>query len=264
MTTSAAELEKLYFTWLRKEYSFTDLENNVVKIDTPFLDSDFDYIVLYAQSLRNGKIVLTDDGWTIDNLQSAGLSLSKRSVTRRHLIEEIATSFGVEINLDTKNISLQTTLEDFAEAKHRLLMAIMRINDLLFLSPANVASSFVDDIQELLDSQNVFYTPNILVPAMSGLTVHFDFSIPQKKDEEKLVRAISSPNNLNGAKLASYDINLASRTRKAKYIVLLNDKNKKITNTPALTAIADDSSYPFNFKTMSEAKKDSRILANAG
>ncbi|XOV23434.1 DUF1828 domain-containing protein [Lacticaseibacillus paracasei] len=262
MVMNAAALERAYISWLRDKYTFSDLDKNVVKIQTPFLDSEFDDIILYAQSLNNGRIVLTDDGWTIDNLESQGFSFSKRATTRRHLLDEIAISFGVEIDYSTKEISIKTTADTFPEAKHRLLLAIIRANDLSFLSPDNVKSSFSEDVQSLLDENKVLYTPSILIPSYQGLAVHFDFSIPIPEGNQKLVRTISYPNNLNNMKIANYDINLASRTRKSRYVVVLNDIKRPLTNRPLLEKMADDSDYPFRLHSYSEIKKDPTILAN--
>lgn len=262
MAITASDLEKNYFSWLRDKYTFSDLNNDVVKIKTPFLDSEFDDIVLYAQELKSGKIVITDDGWTIDNLESMGISFSKRATTRRHLLDEISISFGVDISFDTNEISINTTINDFPEAKHRLLLAIMRANDLAFLAPSNVKSSFVDDVQDLLDEHKVLYTPSILIPSAQGLAVHFDFSIPIPDGNQKLLRTISYPNNLNNMKIANYDINLASRTRKAKYIVILNDIKKDLSNKPVLDAMAEDSGYPFSLHSFSDIKKDPSIITN--
>ncbi|WP_125703775.1 DUF1828 domain-containing protein [Lacticaseibacillus daqingensis] len=263
MALTASELEKTYFSWLRDKYTFSDLSSDVVKIETPFLDSEFDDIVLYAQSLKSGKIVITDDGWTIDNLESMGISFSKRATTRRRLLDEISVSFGVDISFETKEISIHTTLNDFPEAKHRLLLAIMRANDLAFLAPANVKASFVDDVRDLLDENRILYTPSILIPSSQGLAVHFDFSIPVPDGNQKLLRTISYPNNLNNMKIANYDINLASRTRKAKYIVILNDIKKALTNKPVLDAMVEDSDYPFDIHSFTDVKKDPSILTNA-
>lgn len=262
MALSASKLEKNYFSWLRDRYTFSDLADDVVKIETPFLDSEFDDIVLYAQALKSGKIIITDDGWTIDNLESMGISFSKHATTRRRLLDEISISFGVNISLDTKEISINTTLDDFPEAKHRLLLAIMRANDLAFLAPANVKTSFVDDVQNLLDENKILYTPSILIPSSQGLAVHFDFSIPIPDGNQKLLRTISYPNNLNNMKIANYDINLASRTRKAKYIVILNDIKKGLSNKPVLDAMAEDSEYPFDLHSFSDIKKNPSILTN--
>lgn len=263
MALKAAELEKNYYSWLRSKYTFSNLSDDVVKIETPFLDSEFDDIVLYAQVLKTGKIIITDDGWTIDNLESMGISFSKRATTRRRLLDEISVSFGVDIDFDTKAISIHTTLNDFPEAKHRILLAIMRANDLAFLAPANVQSSFSDDVQDFLDENNVLYTPSILIPSSQGLAVHFDFSIPIPDGNTKLLRTISYPNNLNNMKIANYDINLASRTRKAKYIVILNDIKNKLTNKPILDAMAADSDYPFALHSFSDIKNDPAIVKNA-
>ena len=73
------KLQNIYFDWLMKEYSFKDLDSNVVEITIPFLDNDFNYIVMYAEFLRNGKIILTDDGWTLDNLKSHGITFYRKN-----------------------------------------------------------------------------------------------------------------------------------------------------------------------------------------
>ena len=145
----SSELQNNYLSWLRNRYNFTDLSQDVVKIETPFLDSSFDYIVMYVERLKNDKLIITDDGWTIDNLISEGISFSKQSKTRIKMLDEIATSFGVDYDLSTKEVSIRTDIDQFPEAKHRLLLALMRINDLSFFNTTNVKNSFVDDVKDL-------------------------------------------------------------------------------------------------------------------
>ena len=43
----ATTLKQAYFDWLMKEYSYQDIDNNVIEIGTPFLDNDFDYITMW-------------------------------------------------------------------------------------------------------------------------------------------------------------------------------------------------------------------------
>ena len=90
-------LKKIFFDWLLKEYQFNDLEKNFVEISTPFLDNDFDHIVLYAEFLSDGRVTLTDDGWTINNLKSHGVSFSNRSTYKNNLINTIVNNLGTKI-----------------------------------------------------------------------------------------------------------------------------------------------------------------------
>lgn len=264
MEFNADVVKNKYFSWLREQYKFNDLQSGAVKIQTPFLDSDFDYIVLYVEQTGKEKFRLTDDGWTLDNLESAGMSFNKRATTRLKIINDIAVDFGVEVDLNSEEIYVFTDYQSLAEAKHRLLLAIMRINDLLFLAKNNVQDVFVDDVQELLDEQAVMYTKNILVPGMAGLTFHYDFAIPGTQGNEKLIRTIQTPNNLNGVKILTLDSDLASRTRKSKYIGILNDQIKPVRNRAAINGLEENSQSNVKFVTFSEIKADTKILVNAG
>lgn len=64
-----------------KKIEFKNLEENLVRIDVPFQDNMNDDIVFYAELDSNtDTIILTDDGYTLFNLESSGLNIkgSKR------------------------------------------------------------------------------------------------------------------------------------------------------------------------------------------
>ena len=109
---NAEELSKI----CQNSIKFTDVSAGVVKINTPFLDSFNDEITIYAIDDSTGSITLTDDGWTIDNLESRGIYLS---VYERKQLEK----YGVVEN----NGALQiiTTLEDFPTAEYKLLHVML-------------------------------------------------------------------------------------------------------------------------------------------
>lgn len=136
------ELKRSYFDWLFKEYNYLDIDNSLIEITTPFLDPDFDSIIMYAEFLDSNTILLTDDGWTIDNLESHGVSFSKQSKIVNHHLQEITNYLGLEVNQD-KEIFIKTSLDKFPIAKQRLLQGIMQVNDLItfpnLLSGAEVA-----------------------------------------------------------------------------------------------------------------------------
>mgnify|MGYP001624844486 FL=1 len=75
--TLADKLLTDYVNWYKKEAKFKDLSQNVIRIEVPFLDSFSDEIVMYAIKNKNNSITLTDDGWTLDNLKSNGVTISR-------------------------------------------------------------------------------------------------------------------------------------------------------------------------------------------
>ena len=88
----ATTLKQAYFDWLMKEYSYQDIDNNVIEIGTPFLDNDFDYITMYAIVSKSGIITLSDDGWTLNNLKNHGVTFTARSKHKQSLLHDITAS----------------------------------------------------------------------------------------------------------------------------------------------------------------------------
>lgn len=110
---NAEELSKI----CQNSIKFTDVSAGIVKINTPFLDSFNDEIAIYAiNDSGTGSITLTDDGWTIDNLESRGIYLS---VFDRKQLEK----YGVTENNGALQIT--TTLKDFPVSEYKLLHAML-------------------------------------------------------------------------------------------------------------------------------------------
>lgn len=129
-------LKKEYFDWLFKEYSYQDLSETIVKIDTPFLDNQFDYITMYVEFYPDGKINLTDDGWTLHELKSNGVYFTPRNKVNTQLLKNIVNSLGIDL-IDNE-LSIKTDLDKFPIAKQRLLQCIMQVNDLIALKNNNI------------------------------------------------------------------------------------------------------------------------------
>lgn len=82
----AKKLSDKYIQWYKEQISFKNIKKNVVRIDLPFLDSFQDEIVLYAIQQPDGNIKLTDDGWTINNLEEHGVFIN-RSKHRKEILK---------------------------------------------------------------------------------------------------------------------------------------------------------------------------------
>jgi Domain of unknown function DUF1828. len=233
--SNANMLERSYFNWLMKEYHFEDLESDIVRIDSPFFDSNFDYIVMYAEFHKNGSITLTDDGWTIDNLESQGLSLSGNAKTRKKILQDIIGSLGVECR--DGELFITTDVEDFPKVKQRLLQAIMKINDMIVLRDDKVKNMFFEDVEEFLKSNKILFDKNLSFAGKGGITVQFDFSVPTG-NRGKLMRVIGNGNDLNKSKLLTMDTRILQSTRpNTDYIAVIDNINNKFTEEKKVEAI---------------------------
>lgn len=85
-TLDAKKLKKEYLDWYNQTLEFSNLSNNFVRIDTPFKDNSLDNLIIYAlyDQFRD-MITLTDDGYTIFDLENNGISLNKSKNVKRFL-----------------------------------------------------------------------------------------------------------------------------------------------------------------------------------
>ena len=67
----ATLLENAYYKWLKEELIFSDIEDGYVSISSPFVDTNFDNINLYAKFLNEDNIEVSDFGYTIFNLEDS-------------------------------------------------------------------------------------------------------------------------------------------------------------------------------------------------
>lgn len=73
MTQDIHKLIDDYWAWLKDKTQLRKVEQ-WVEITTPYLDRHNDYILIYARP-RNGGYILTDDGYTIEDLEQTGCKL---------------------------------------------------------------------------------------------------------------------------------------------------------------------------------------------
>ena len=88
-----------YYDWLREKTVIQKGETtDWFLINTPFLGAFNDTIEIYAQKKLN-KIILSDNGETITNLELQGLHI-QGSKRRRYILDTILLNYGVKFSND--------------------------------------------------------------------------------------------------------------------------------------------------------------------
>jgi hypothetical protein len=82
-----------YIAWLKDKTVLRQIDN-WVEITTPYLDRHNDYVQIYTRK-SNGGFILTDDGYTIDDLEQSGCRLE--SHRRQDLLRMTLNGFGVQL-----------------------------------------------------------------------------------------------------------------------------------------------------------------------
>jgi hypothetical protein len=187
------ELIDKYYDFLKGRTSvITETGSNWAVISTPFIGLFNDTLEVYAKR-DNGKILMSDDGVTIKNLDLIGSPIS-RSPKRKDLLERILLTYGIQ--LQDGEFVVEATENNFAQKKHNLISAISEINDMYMMAKHTVASVFKEDVQGYLDEQQIIYTPQFISKGSTGLEFTFDFQIAYR-EKEIVLKSFNTLNKLN-------------------------------------------------------------------
>lgn len=214
-----------YLAWLRDKTSLRQIDE-WVEITTPYLDRHNDYIQIYAGKV-NGGFVLTDDGYTIDDLEQCGCKLE--SSKRQDLLKMTLNGFGVQLHDNA--LEVHASHDNFALRKHNLVQAILAVNDMFYLAMPMVASLFYEDVVAWLDLYEVRYTPKVKFTGKSGYDHLFDFVIPKSRCKpERILQAINRPNRETAQAVAFSWIDTKEvRPMDSKAYALLNDSEQALS-----------------------------------
>ena len=225
----AQEIEKLlndYRAWLKDKTTLREINGSWVEITTPYLDRHNDALQIYARQ-ENGGYVLTDDSYTIHDLEACGCNLNTEK--RQDLLKITLNGFGVRMNKEA--LEVHASPENFPARKHNLIQAILAVGDLFYLASPVVESLFVEDVIAWLDANDIRYTPKVKFTGISEFDHLFHFVIPKsRKQPERIVQAITRPTR----ETALSFINAWTDTRQvrppeSKAYAVLNDVEQSIS-----------------------------------
>ncbi len=225
MIEEISVLVERYRAWLKDKTALRQV-GDYVEITTPFLDRHNDYIQIYAKK-DNGGFLLTDDGYTIQDLELSGCALD--SPKRQNLLKVTLAGFGVQY-MDGA-LAVKATADSFALRKHNLLQAILAVNDLFYLAQPYVASVFLEDVTAWLDLLDIRYTPKVKFTGKSGYDHLFDFAIPKSRQaSERILKVINHPTKDTAQALAFSWIDTKDvRASDSKAYAILNDDDRSLS-----------------------------------
>lgn len=209
-----------YANWLKSEITFTQI-GEYYEINTPFLDTDNDYLQFYVKQDGN-ELFFTDDGFTINTLESYGFKMTK---SRKQQLTDVLNQYGVK--LDGKELTIKSSLKEFPQNKHAFTQCLLRVSDLHMTSRSKITSYFLDDIQEFFVKNDIYCVENVQFKGKSGFSHNYDFAIQRSKyNPERLCFAINNPTRASmGNALFAWEDTRPERRTDSQLIIFLNDLN---------------------------------------
>ena len=247
MSEDCGNLIESYITWLSNRIELEDVKG-VCQITTPFLDRHNDHLQIYVTRIGD-KIRLSDDSYTLADLEMSGFSMTPR---RKQTLESILRGFAVE--MDGNELSVIADKKDFPQRKHGLIQAMLAVDDMFMISTPSVAQYFKDDVEKFLKENKIRYVKDASFTGTSGFTHQFHFVIPASPDHsqrypERYLNAISNPTRQHIIARMIFPWNDVEKVRHEESVAyaVLNDMDKDVSNEVTI-ALSQYGIKPFFWK----------------
>lgn len=160
------DIAKEYTTWLYENTEQNKINSNLIEVSTPFLDRYNDYTHVYIKFDNNGNpIEVNDYGETINELLLSGFEFSTNK--RKEILNQIINRNGVVLSDEVLSVNVSSP-GDLAGAKHRLIQAMLSINDMFVLSQNNIKTLFFEEVESYFKENEIYYSENINLTGKSN------------------------------------------------------------------------------------------------
>ncbi|OPH00691.1 DUF1828 domain-containing protein [Lacticaseibacillus paracasei] len=213
-----------YINWLRAQYKVSSLAEGD-EISTPFTNSIGDNIRIYVQASSSGKVVFSDDGNTLNDLDMMGIDISNK--TRQMMISNILDQYSVK--LDRNNIlTVSGDVKNIPVMKQRLLQTILRVDDLIQTRKGVVSNLFKQEVSDYFYENDIGVLPKYQISGNTGNPYTVDFAIPGSKTKSlRLIQAINRPTfeRIAAESITFDDIKKSPALEKItiRYLIIYND-----------------------------------------
>ena len=244
MVINIDELLHSYKDWLFDNIETRAIADNI-EITLPILDRDNDHLQIYLKEIEPDNYLLTDDGYTISNLELTGCSLDTER--RQELLLEAIHGFGVILG-DDNELQITATGSTFPQKINNILQAILAVDDLAYLAPSNVNTIFVSEIMNWLKEKKVRYSPRVSLRGKNEIYYSFDILIPASPDNKAPERIIESFGNfdLKQAEALAYRWDKVKSLRKNTKIYIIFNNKRISKKVDAICKAENMMSVPFS------------------
>lgn len=224
------ELREIYNSWNNSNLKLLD-KGEFIEITTPFVDIHHDLLQLVLVKISNDSFVLSDDGYTMNELELLGIDVHK-SDKRKSFLKTTLNIFGVQLNTATNELFVPFhKLAEYPSKQLNLLQCILRVSDMLMTSKNAVTGIFFQEVMDYFKDKKIINTPNVGFPGKTGNDNKFDFVIPEFGEKpERIIKAINTPSSDNYRYALLSFIDIKDYRPESSQIILANDLQKKISS----------------------------------
>lgn len=228
-----------YSRWVKSNMTPIQ-QGNAVRIITPMLDRNNDFMAVLIGESPDGGYVITDLGETVGDLELLGVSLS--TPKRIETLDGFVRGYGVSRS-ENGELFVRCSRSEIVMKMNMLIQAMASVDDMFMLSQDSVRELFMNDVGNWLLENDIRSVEGPSFPGKSGLMYKFDYVVARSKlRPERLIKTVNKPteNNVKNALFGWQDVE-DSRKGSLGY-VFLNAANGKDGIVPP-SAIAACEAY---------------------
>ena len=127
--------------FLKEQYSLKLIDNNHIALTTPIADAFGDGITVMISITDSGTYMVSDQGYTIWNLETRGINAMKENSIRRRNILSTAKSENVKLSSNNEIYSTGSK-NKIAQMTFNVIQAVTKIGNLGLSSSSSVRGMF--------------------------------------------------------------------------------------------------------------------------
>ena len=113
-----------YLNWLKENVEETVVDKNTIRITFPFLDRNNDNIEFYIINNGKGSLIITDDGYTINEIELAGMNFNDET----KIIDDFINKNDVYVDIN-KNLFIMANQNNVPEKLHAFIQCLIELNN---------------------------------------------------------------------------------------------------------------------------------------
>lgn len=176
--------------WISKQTEFERINNNTIQVLTSFTDAFDDGILFNIISDGDTTYSVTDNGYTIWNLETNGINVSKKGSNRNRILNSIINPYKFSVTPNKAIEKKKLKLDELPQAITDFVQVLINVSDIAFMNRTNTASIFTDDAHTYFSSRDKEYNffTNAITLGKTNQQYRFEFNFMPKIQEYKLTK----------------------------------------------------------------------------
>lgn len=179
-----------WISFISDNTKFDRLDNKKIQISTPFADAFNDGIVFNIIPTDNGRYLITDEGYTIWNLQTNGINVKQKKSNRWRILLSIIQPDGFKVDSNDAIFKDNLLKKDLSQSITDFVQILISVSDIAFMNRSNTAGIFTDDVKSYFSSRRDTYSyiPIIYADGKTNQKYKFEYLFTPKPNDFKLTK----------------------------------------------------------------------------